>query len=143
MKLAGVYLISILMTQMHFVWGDSGNSDFARQVPHQVSMLRQEGREGTEAQIVALFDYANSCEKNGYYDYQVRTGEIVVDSYKEVQKDGICLQQYMRDVKVEFDIQGLQSGEVYHVYFLDEKGDSRYVGDLSTDPDHLENKILY
>ena len=143
LKFAGLYLISILLTQMHFVWGDSNGSEYVRQVPHQVSMLRENGNLGVNAKVSGLFDYADSCEKDGYYDYQIRDQEIVIDSYKEVQKNGICLQKYNPDVAVDFEIQGLQSGETYHVYFLDEKGEAQFVGDLSTDPNRMFKKILY
>jgi|GEM_PF-3443120 len=143
MKFAGLYLISILMTQMHFVWGDAIDNEYVRQVPHQVTMLRQDGALGATAKITGLFDYSDSCEKDGYYEYQIRDQEIVIDSFKEVQNNGICLQKLQPDVAVHFEIQDLEMGKNYQVYFLDKKGEPQFVGNLSTDPNQLSKNILY
>lgn len=147
MKLAGFYLLSILATQMHFVWGDSGGSEYTRQVPREVSIEAAQGigenSDEVSVQISGTFNYSNSCEKDGYYEYQIHDDEVVIDSYKEVEKDGICLQKYNSGVIVDFEIKGLQQGEIYHVYFLDEDGDPRYVGNLSTNEMELGQPRLH
>jgi hypothetical protein len=135
---------------MHFVWGDSPGTEYARQVPREVQIeaaqkYNDSASDANEAsaQISAVFDYSNSCEKDGYYEYQVHDDEIVIDSYKEVEKNGICLQRYSGGVTVDFEIKGLQEGQIYHVYFLDEDGDPRYVGNLSTGEIELSQPRMY
>jgi hypothetical protein len=143
MKFAGIYLLPILITQLHFVWGDVEESVYVRQTPHQMTVLRAEGENPESLGVIGFFSYSNSCEKDGYYNYQLHDREIVIDSYKEVRQNSFCLQTYREDVPVEFEISNLESGKTYQVYFLNEKGEAQFAGVLSVDPTIQTKNFLY
>jgi hypothetical protein len=146
MKLAGFYLLSILATQMHFVWGDSADRDSVRQTPREVrveAVQKSKNEEDISARMSAVFDVSSSCEEEGSYDYQIHDDEIVIESYKDIRNDGICLQKNHAQTSVDFEIRGLQADQIYYVYFLDEDGDPHYVGNLSTADLILQRAHLY
>lgn len=78
--------------------------------------------------VTAYVDLKNSCESAGTYTYEIKDNNIVISAYKRIADSDLCVQRYLKNVKLIYEIDAAFAVDTYAVYFKDDLGNLQYSG---------------